>query len=190
MNSTKKYRSPFLRKSAAEKSSSISTRFYNFLPNLLQVIHEWFFFAYLLSLADHNRFTTKASACWQSLKIHLSSLDRYKKGIKERSDVKWGGICWIKLLSGWEIVKWDCRKDFYSWALIISDQHFKGTRYEQEKLLKLSCTLYCGNLGKFCCPLLTIGWLRFASSILQYRGTNLRALLAMWRHSTNCDGPW
>lgn len=28
------------------------------------------------------------------------------------------------------------------------DQHFKGTRYEQEKLLKLSCTLYVGNLGE------------------------------------------
>lgn len=28
------------------------------------------------------------------------------------------------------------------------DQHFKGTRYEQEKLLKQSCTLYVGNLGK------------------------------------------
>lgn len=28
------------------------------------------------------------------------------------------------------------------------DQHFKGTRYDQEKLLKLSCTLYVGNLGK------------------------------------------
>lgn len=27
------------------------------------------------------------------------------------------------------------------------DQHFKGTRYEQEKLLKLSSTLYVGNLA-------------------------------------------
>lgn len=27
------------------------------------------------------------------------------------------------------------------------DQHFKGTRYEQEKLLKLSATLYVGNLA-------------------------------------------
>jgi nuclear cap-binding protein subunit 2 len=28
------------------------------------------------------------------------------------------------------------------------DQHFKGTRYEQEKLLKGSATLYVGNLGE------------------------------------------
>lgn len=27
------------------------------------------------------------------------------------------------------------------------DQHFKGTRYEQEKLLKGTATLYVGNLG-------------------------------------------
>lgn len=27
------------------------------------------------------------------------------------------------------------------------DQHFKGTRYEQEKLLKQSCCLYVGNLA-------------------------------------------
>lgn len=27
------------------------------------------------------------------------------------------------------------------------DQHFKGTRYEQEKLLKQSATLYVGNLA-------------------------------------------
>uniref|UniRef100_A0A8C2G3B7 Nuclear cap-binding protein subunit 2 n=1 Tax=Cyprinus carpio TaxID=7962 RepID=A0A8C2G3B7_CYPCA len=27
------------------------------------------------------------------------------------------------------------------------DQHFKGNRYEQEKLLKQSCTLYVGNLS-------------------------------------------
>jgi nuclear cap-binding protein subunit 2 len=27
------------------------------------------------------------------------------------------------------------------------DQHFKGTRYDQEKLLKLSATLYVGNLA-------------------------------------------
>lgn len=27
------------------------------------------------------------------------------------------------------------------------DQHFKGTRYEQEKLLKLTATLYVGNLA-------------------------------------------
>lgn len=29
------------------------------------------------------------------------------------------------------------------------DQHFKGTRYEQEKLLKLSASLYVGNLAFF-----------------------------------------
>jgi nuclear cap-binding protein subunit 2 len=29
------------------------------------------------------------------------------------------------------------------------DQHFKGTRYEQEKLLKLTTTLYVGNLAFF-----------------------------------------
>lgn len=27
------------------------------------------------------------------------------------------------------------------------DQHFKGTRYEQEKLLVLTATLYVGNLA-------------------------------------------
>ncbi|XP_016110769.1 nuclear cap-binding protein subunit 2-like [Sinocyclocheilus grahami] len=27
------------------------------------------------------------------------------------------------------------------------DQHFKGNRYEQEKLLKQSCSLYVGNLS-------------------------------------------
>ncbi|KAI4898286.1 hypothetical protein NFI96_024417, partial [Prochilodus magdalenae] len=27
------------------------------------------------------------------------------------------------------------------------DQHFKGNRYDQEKLLKQSCTLYVGNLS-------------------------------------------
>lgn len=29
------------------------------------------------------------------------------------------------------------------------DQHFKGTRYEQEKLLKQTATLYVGNLAFF-----------------------------------------
>lgn len=29
------------------------------------------------------------------------------------------------------------------------DQHFKGTRYDQEKLLKQSATLYVGNLAFF-----------------------------------------
>lgn len=29
------------------------------------------------------------------------------------------------------------------------DQHFKGTRYEQEKLLKQTATLYVGNLGLY-----------------------------------------
>lgn len=27
------------------------------------------------------------------------------------------------------------------------DQHFKGTRYEQEKLLRTTTTLYVGNLA-------------------------------------------
>lgn len=29
------------------------------------------------------------------------------------------------------------------------DQHYKGTRYDQEKQLKNSCTLYVGNLAFF-----------------------------------------
>ncbi|RXM99662.1 Nuclear cap-binding protein subunit 2 [Acipenser ruthenus] len=39
------------------------------------------------------------------------------------------------------------RSDSYVDISQYRDQHFKGNRYEQEKLLKMSCTLYVGNLS-------------------------------------------
>ena len=57
------------------------------------------------------------------------------------------------------------------------DQHFKGTRYEQEKLLKGTATLYVGNLGEEICSRklkLSNNMENFSHfSILHGRGTDL-----------------
>ncbi|NWZ14264.1 NCBP2 protein, partial [Agelaius phoeniceus] len=39
------------------------------------------------------------------------------------------------------------RSDSYAELSQYRDQHFRGTRYDQERLLRKSCTLYVGNLS-------------------------------------------
>uniref|UniRef100_A0A8C3RRQ4 Nuclear cap-binding protein subunit 2 n=1 Tax=Chelydra serpentina TaxID=8475 RepID=A0A8C3RRQ4_CHESE len=39
------------------------------------------------------------------------------------------------------------RSDSYAELSQYRDQHFRGNRYDQERLLKKSCTLYVGNLS-------------------------------------------
>ncbi|KAF1434754.1 Nuclear cap-binding protein subunit 2, partial [Eudyptes chrysocome] len=39
------------------------------------------------------------------------------------------------------------RSDSYADLSQYRDQHFRGTRYDQERLLRKSCTLYVGNLS-------------------------------------------
>ncbi|XP_031975840.1 uncharacterized protein LOC116448909 [Corvus moneduloides] len=75
-----------------------------------------------------------------------------------RSVLGWvgpGRACWVGLASaGSGGAAMSCggtlsilRSDSYAELSQYRDQHFRGTRYDQERLLRKSCTLYVGNLS-------------------------------------------
>ncbi|XP_030810525.1 uncharacterized protein LOC115907038 [Camarhynchus parvulus] len=78
--------------------------------------------------------------------VGLSSAGRGRTGLCG------AGLGWPRLASGGAAMSSGgtlsiLRSDSYAELSQYRDQHFRGTRYDQERLLRKSCTLYVGNLS-------------------------------------------